>query len=233
MLEVKQLYELQVIDLKLAEVEGTLSEVVATLADRVEIQSAAGRVRQLEARLSEASSKHDRMDATVAELQSALDRLDVRLYGGGVTNAQQLAAAQEERNFTQGRHGEAEDQLLEIMVEVDELEPALDEAGQTLSRLEADRPTQEAEWRRTEALLNEQIAALGRDREEIQPLVSASLLPIYESLRKRKRGYAVAKVSRGMCQGCRLTLPTMELQRVRTSETVSRCSSCGRILFAD
>ncbi len=233
MLDVKQLYELQVLDLKLAELERSVSEILAALADRAEIDRAAGLVQELEARMGDASFKRRVVDGKVAELQAGLDRLDLRLYGGGVTNAQQLAAAQEERNFTQQQHGEEEDRLLDIMVEIEELEPALDEAREILERLEADRPIEEAEWRRTESLLNEELSTLGLKREELQPLVSPNLLPLYESLCKSKAGYAVAKVSRGMCQGCRLALPTMEMQRARTSQTVPRCSSCGRILFAD
>ena len=54
---------------------------------------------------------------------------------------------------------------------------------------------------------------------------------MYESLLKTRDGSAVAKVERGMCQGCRLTLPTLELQRARSSEGIARCGSCGRILY--
>ena len=39
------------------------------------------------------------------------------------------------------------------------------------------------------------------------------------------------KVERGMCQGCRLALSTMELQRARSARGVVQCSSCRRILY--
>jgi hypothetical protein len=47
---------------------------------------------------------------------------------------------------------------------------------------------------------------------------------------KKQRGQAVAKVEQGLCRGCRISLPTAELQRARSGNLV-QCSSCGRLLF--
>ena len=47
---------------------------------------------------------------------------------------------------------------------------------------------------------------------------------------KKQKGTAVAKVEQGVCCGCRISLPSTELQRAR-SDSLVRCSSCGRILF--
>ena len=55
------------------------------------------------------------------------------------------------------------------------------------------------------------------------------LIDLYTELKKQK-GIAVAKVEQGICRGCRISLPTAELQQARSGSLV-RCSSCGRILF--
>ena len=233
MSDVKQLNGLQELDIEIADAEKSLSDVLAKLADHSELSSARQQAQQLESRLDELTTRRGEVERKVAGLQETVEKLDSRLYGGGVTNPQQLAAAEEEHNYTQGRQRESEDELLDLMVASEEVEPALAEARDTLSRLEASRPSEEAAWRDTESRLREKLAALGRSREEVRPLIPAPLLPLYESLRKSRSGRAVARVERGMCQGCRLALPTMEVQRARSSQGIVQCSSCGRILYAD
>lgn len=229
---VKQLYGLQEIDLKLAEEEARRESLLSKLADRSELQVSAERLERLEKRSGELSTRSRAFERLVAEVEQTLERLDERLYGGGVTNPQQLAAAQEERAFTSARKKEAEDQLLETMIDLDELEPVLAEARETSARLEEERPGLENAWREQEQEAVDQIETLRADREALLPTMPANLLPLYESLRRSKSGRAIALVERGTCQGCRLSLTTQETQRARSGQQIVQCSSCGRILYA-
>ena len=229
---VKQLYGLQEIDLKLAEAETRRESLLSKLADRSELRASAERLERLEKRSGELSARSRAFERLVAEVDQTLERLDERLYGGGVTNPQQLAAAQEERAFTSARKKEAEDQLLETMIDLEELEPVLAEARDTAARLHQGRPGLERAWRKEERETASQIETLRADREDLVPTMPANLLPLYESLRKSKSGRAMALVERGTCQGCRLSLTTQETQRARSGQQVVQCSSCGRILYA-
>ncbi len=56
---------------------------------------------------------------------------------------------------------------------------------------------------------------------------------LYDSLRSSKGGQAVVKVERGLCRGCRMALPTHQLQRARLGREPVLCNSCGRILFVN
>ena len=229
---VKQLYDLQEIDLKLAEAENRREALLNKLADRSELVAAAGRLERLEKRNAELSARSRAFERLVAEVDQTLERLDARLYSGGVTNPQQLAAAQEERAFTSARKKEAEDQLLETMIDLDELEPVLAEARETSARLEEERPGLESAWRDEEQEAASMIEGLLASREGLLPSMPANLLPLYESLRRSKSGRAMALVERGTCQGCRLSLTTQETQRARSGQQVVQCNSCGRILYA-
>ena len=60
--------------------------------------------------------------------------------------------------------------------------------------------------------------------------MDASSLGLYENLRRVKQGRGVARIERGTCQGCRLSLPTHLVQRVRTGGLLVQCPSCERIL---
>lgn len=230
---VRQLYELQELDLHVVGVEKSLAEHVAKLADKSLLNAARAKLEGLEKRLDGLSTERRSVERTVSEVMDSLSALEKRLYGGGITNAQQMAAAEEERTFTISRQGEVEDQLLDFMVAMDDLEPLVDAAKQALSRLEEARPAQEAEWREASVRLRDELAVMALEREEVLPLVAANLLPMYESLRKTKGGRAVARVERNLCEGCRLSLPTGDVQKARASLGTVLCSSCGRILYAE
>jgi predicted nucleic acid-binding Zn-ribbon protein len=62
--------------------------------------------------------------------------------------------------------------------------------------------------------------------------VDPKTLSFYDALRAKHQGRAVAKVERGTCGGCRISLPMSLLQRARSgSHVMVQCSSCERILY--
>ena len=228
---VRQLYELQELDWKIAGAEKSLTEVRVQLADDSVITSIKERHQQLEARLQETEQARRAAERTVSEIQDSLARIESRLFGGAITSARELTAAQEERDFKLGQLREEEDKLLEQMVEVEDVQSSHRDAAESLSKLEAERPSLEAKLRGSEESLTRELGELGRSRDGIVPTIPSDALSRYESLLKSKNGQAVAKVERGACQGCRLALTTMELQRARNARGLVRCSSCQRILY--
>jgi len=75
------------------------------------------------------------------------------------------------------------------------------------------------------------LASLEQRREDLAARIDAASLELYQDLRQKRQGRAVAKVEQGMCQGCRLVLSMTELQRARISQELVQCSSCQRILY--
>ena len=121
--------------------------------------------------------------------------------------------------------------LLELSLKAEESRLTCD----TLERKLSDTRTA---WESRQAELKAQIEGLTAEqnqvaaqRSQLAATVEPTELNRYESLRKTKGGRAVAKVERGLCQACRMSLPTQQLQRVRTGRQTVLCSSCGRMLF--
>jgi len=61
--------------------------------------------------------------------------------------------------------------------------------------------------------------------DEIDPAAVSAYREI-----KKQRGRAVARLERGTCRACGITLSTAQLQQARANQ-MFRCSNCGRILF--
>ena len=112
MLTVKQLYDIQEIDLKYASLEKSLAEVRAELADDSALPTARERVDGIESRLKDIVSTRHVVEGSITDLQERVKGIESKLYGGAVTSPRELAAADEERNFTLGQQRNEEDKLL-------------------------------------------------------------------------------------------------------------------------
>ena len=231
MSSIQRLYDLQQHDREIWSREAALSEVEARLADDSAIASAVRQLEQLDSAMAERAPTRRLAEAAVQDVSEKLKAVEERLYSGTITNPKELSAYDDERTFHQGVKSEAENVLLELMVEVEDLETSHSETQLLLSRLESDRDIERVDLMSRQRQLTEELDRLRGARADITPEIPGSSLAVYETLLRDRDGYAVARVERSMCQGCRLTLTTRELQHVRTSQDIVQCDSCRRILY--
>ena len=164
-------------------------------------------------------------------LDERLQAIDERLYSGVVKSQRELGAYDEERRHIQEQRSVEEDRLLELMVEVEDLQSQRSRAEERLATLEARGVAERPGLLIEEQRLAGELEVLHRDRASLTPEIPQSSLAVYDALIKTRGGHAVAKVERGLCQGCRIALPTTDLQRARASLSLVQCNSCRRILY--
>ncbi|MBX3139508.1 MAG: hypothetical protein KF875_02005 [Trueperaceae bacterium] len=74
--------------------------------------------------------------------------------------------------------------------------------------------------------------SLAQERTALAHGITPALLQQYEQVRKAKRGLGLAEVvGNGTCGGCNVRLPIHVVQKVKRADNVTRCPSCGRILY--
>ncbi|MCI0824382.1 MAG: hypothetical protein J4N84_08655, partial [Chloroflexi bacterium] len=158
-------------------------------------------------------------------------RLDEQLYGGAITSPRELESLQQEASSVRQQVESKDAEQLELSLQAEESQERLNNLQTELSE---GRTTWDAKY----AELTGKISGLSAEREDVTGKrleLAASLEPAavqkYEGLRKAKGGLAVAKVERGLCQACRMSLPTKQAQQVRNGHQDVLCSTCGRILF--
>jgi predicted nucleic acid-binding Zn-ribbon protein len=119
-----------------------------------------------------------------------------------------------------------------------ELSVQAEDTRRRIADLERELAEVQESWNLRRAYLNQQVASLTAEESELsaqrsqlaQTLDQSEVLR-YDALRRSKGGTAVAKVERGLCQSCRMSLPSQHLQRVRAGRQTVNCSSCGRMLL--
>jgi uncharacterized protein len=81
--------------------------------------------------------------------------------------------------------------------------------------------------------VNERIRLVQLERDQLAQEVSAALLKQYDHVRRARRGVALAAIVGGQrCGGCNVQLPLHVIQKAKKLQDVTRCPSCGRILWA-
>ena len=235
MVSAKQLYELQETDTITAEKDAALREVLARLADGRPIAAAKQRAAQLDVQEEAQSKSRNSAQSAVQQVQGKMKEIEGKLYGGGITNARELTAFEEERQYLQTQLSEEEDRLLEFMVVVEDLQASKNDAVKALEGLEAQRKLQVPELKQSQETLEKELAKLRETRNQLTPNISPQHLATYESLRKTRGGQAVARLdkARGICQACRIALPVNDLQKAKASKEIVQCNSCRRILYVE
>ena len=124
-----------------------------------------------------------------------------------------------------------EDELLDLMVRVEERQAALREAEESLTEVEERWRQDQKDLTSEKGKLEGELAGLEEKRGQQSGLIEARVLALYDNLWERRQGRAVVKVERGMCGGCRISLPMTVLQKARSGMDVVQCVSCERILY--
>ncbi len=226
---VKQLYQLQEVELEIESNEQALAQIASQLGESQAVVRARTKLKLEQQHLEELRRQQHSAEWEIEDLVNKLSPAEEKLYSGRIKNPKELTNLQHEVDGLRIRRSQLEDKALEIMSQV-ELSTA------SVAALSNELKTLEAEWHSQQQRLStnmEQLKTTLSDLKHKQQLLSTKIDPqaieFYQKLKKQK-GRAVAKVEQGICRGCRILLPTTELQRAR-GDSLVQCSSCGRILF--
>lgn len=225
----RELYNLQEIDRELASCRQAHARILDRLKGNPEIAVTAVGLDVERKKLEELARQQRSLELEIDSISSKVKKFEEELYSGRTSNPKELSGLQQEiENLKSGRGG-LEDKELELM-------EAAEQSQRSVAGIESRLKELNAAWSDEQKQLNEEkketekkIAALQSSRDSLAGAFESDILAMYEEL-KRQKGTAVAEVERGICRGCRIQLPVNELQQVR-SGTLTRCGSCGRILF--
>lgn len=231
MTTIKQLYSLQEVDLSLDEVNGRIAEVERELESRLSLGQLEESLAESRNRLQETQSDHRDLQQDATRLRDRVNYLEGQLYGGEIVNPRELETLQLEVNNTRHQLEQVDVRLLELSLQAEDAHSRIADQEQQLTETQSAWETRQVQlWDELEGLTKRQ-ESLDQERKVMAAGLDAVELTRYEGLRKSKGGQAVARVMRGLCLACRMSLPTQHLQRVRSGRQTVLCNSCGRMLL--
>jgi len=203
---------------RLTELESRIADLDTAL---VSSRTAASDLRR---ELKKAETDVEQVRTRAARDQARLD--------SGTGSPKDLQALQHELVALGRRQSDLEDVELEVMERLEAHETALAGLTQAHDELIAQRVELEAERDAAIAELDAEAAQVTAQRAEAVAPIDEKLVALYERLRGRLGGVAVARLRRGRSEGSGLQVPGTELARIKAlpAEEIVFCEDSGRIL---
>jgi uncharacterized protein len=225
----RQLYQLQELDTEIEQKEQSLAQKSSLLGNRATLDDAMQKVTSEQKKLDDLKRQRRDAEGEVNDILGKIKETEQQLYSGKVNNPKELSNLQHEINNLRSRSDEFQNKALGIIELLEAAEKSAAAAG-------SEYKTFEEEWNRQQKQvaveidpLKADIAELKQERGQLAGQIEAPVMALYAKLRQQKK-QAVAKVERGICRACRISLSASAAQRARSGQPV-QCSSCGRILY--
>lgn len=225
------LYALQEIDLALDKDVARLAEIEANLVETEELLDARAAVKGRRAAADAFKTQQRDLEWSVDEVRNKAGEIESRLYAGSVRNPKELQDLDADLRSLKTQTRSREDTLLGLLVELDEAEALLRDAETACAEIEAAWKTSQESLFVEKAGLEPEVAGLKTQRDAALEGQDRAAMGLYNLLRERRAGLAVATVERGLCHGCRISLPMSILNKARAGAGLVQCVSCERILL--
>ena len=230
--------QLQILDIQRMDFHvAMLRNKVATLPEIAQLNTTNSRltvIRDLQVaaqtQISDIKIELSRSESDVEQVVSRLERDEKRLADGS-TSAKDLEKLQHEVQTLITRRSELEEVELEIMMRIEGITARLNELkAEEAGLITKSSEIEELKKTATQAIDGE-IASTVAERLSTVTNVDKTLLELYEKIRT-SGGTGAAAMREGKCDGCHLSINSVELNRLKTlaEDEVVRCEECRCIL---
>ncbi len=226
-----KLYRLQQVDSQLGKTQTRLHEIDVILQNDAAIRQAEAVTSSAEHELQATQKDLRRAEQETKAQRAKIKQTENRLYGGTVRNPKELQDLQNESAALKRYLEVLEERQLEAMMAVDEADEVFQTAQKRWDDAKAEAVSSHAALNGEKTKLLHNVNRLTSERDTMSANIPADDLAIYERLRTKRRGIAVAKVSSKACDACGVTLTSSLFQSARSPNQLSYCETCGRILY--
>lgn len=211
------------------------------LESRAAYQAAAAATKELTerhgavvARRDEVAQAVQRLDDEATLVKEHAARVEKTLYSGEVASPRELQALQADLDQIRRQQRGIEDRELEAMELRDTVDAERIAVEKELTDADAELERLGRVLADEEAVIDAELAGVQAARDGLAAVLDAQLLQLYERCRARARGVGAARLVGSSCQGCHLTIPATEVDRIKKAPAgaIAHCDNCGAILVA-
>jgi uncharacterized protein len=225
----QQLYHLQELDLEIDSGRQNLQKMTGQLGESQVLINARAELDAEKQQLDAWQKRQRSLEREADDISAKLKIAGEELYSGRVHNPKELSNLQHDIELLKANRSKIEDKILELMDNVESQTKKLVYLNEKLTDIEKKCRGEQQQLNTDVEQLNYRLLNLEQQKQLLIISLDPGIVDLYNAL-KFKMKTAVARVTQGICSGCRMQLPTTDLQRVRGGNNV-QCSSCGRILY--
>jgi predicted nucleic acid-binding Zn-ribbon protein len=227
--QLQSLLQLQTLDVKVRELESAAKQLPAKLDPlRRDLAKLQGMLDIERGKLNETETWRKGQQEMIDRDRDSLKTAQQKLQQS--KNSKEFGAASRE---VENKRKSVADREAEIK----KVSETINQSTTQLSSRDADVQKLRDELAASEAAMADQVNALQTALDEAKTArdaarsgVDKQWLKTYDSL-AAKRGYAVAPVIKGTCQGCHMALPPQLNNILARMESIETCPRCGRLVY--
>lgn len=168
--------------------------------------------------------QQEQLDRDNELLRSAKNKLSAS------KNSKEYTAASREVDHKRKSISDREAELKKVNEATAASQAALDARAKDVEALRTQLAADEQSMASQLAEIEANLAETKLERDQARHGVNPTHLRIYDSL-TAKRGFAVAAVLKGVCQGCYVGLPPQLNNILARMESIETCPRCGRLVY--
>jgi hypothetical protein len=228
--QLERLVALQIVDLKIQEMERVKEEIpqrIASLEEefRKEEESVQAERAELEKLQKERPQKEKDLEEEIDRVKKA----EARVFE--IKTNKEYQAVLKEIDNAKKLNRQREEEILGILERLEDMQNHLGKGEKSLEARRREYQRQVAELKKKAASFDEEMAGEVRQREEQEKAIPQDLLSKYHMLLEKRQGVAVARVINGVCQACNMNLRPQLYIELQKQDTLIACPNCNRILF--
>jgi predicted nucleic acid-binding Zn-ribbon protein len=213
----------------------TLPARDALIRSHAQFTALDARRAQVQVQRDEVAREEQRLDDEARSLEAKAKDVETKMYSGEITSPRELQALQADIEQLRRHQRDVENRELEFMEQREPLDAELADFATQLAALVEEQTGLHAALAESESEIDAEITVERDAREGIAAGLDPALIVAYTQRRAQAGGAGGAGAARlvgGTCQGCHLTIPSTEVERIKKAPegTVAFCDNCGCIL---
>ena len=223
------LLQLQTCDVKVRELEAAAKQLPAKLDPlRRDLAKLQGMIDAERTKLAETEAWRKTQQDFIDREREALKQAQAKLQQS--KNSKEFNAASREVENKRKAISDRESELKKVSEATSAQSAQLATRDQDVQTLRDQLTSSEAAMADQVKELESQLTEAKTARDSARSTVEKQWLKTYDTL-SAKRGYAVAPVVKGVCQGCHMALPPQLNNILARMESIETCPRCARLVY--
>lgn len=229
----KSLYELQKIEEQDKEIvdfleNDTNKQYLKLLKEKIE------RLQTEYQKMSEQSLVKDRqlsiLENKSQDYYNEIKVLDERIYSGKVMNMKELVTLQDKVNTLKSNADKVDNAAIELLVELENLKKNFESVKCKIEKLKTEYQSMQLKLDKKINEIKKEQDLIKLEKDKLAEIIPEDYLEKYYKIKSHKKN-PVASIKDHRCNGCKMTVSNLVIEKVHEYKNIVYCENCGRILF--
>ena len=228
--EIKQLTELQVIDLEIAKFDAEINaEKAALVKSEKAFNERHTLIEELQEKIAAAEAQRRELEGQLAEEMSRIKERQSKMMQ--VQTNREYQSLLKEIEDGKRNIKEKEEEVVRIMEASEANAKIMAEHENLIKDEKKALSAATSQLEKHAGAIESKKAKIVAKRNSMAKAIDTPALRKYDMLRSRRNGKAVVSVVNGICQGCFMSIPPQQFNNILKGDKILNCPTCQRILF--